>query len=530
MFKLAAKFDPLPSAFFPQLTRQAGIIRLVGQGHSYYADAPPGSQEGTLEFDLPFSTGDDTVLKFEADLPLGASINWQGPIAPLWKLLPMGDRSFSGYGQIDLKLIGKLQDPKYFGKAYLLSGRYEDKILGLLLDKITVEARGNSRQLNLLLSAEDGLGGRLGLQGALLPPENKRRLSLHGGQDSSEDKPILAVRGQISHLRPLHRDDLSLQISGLLGLNGPLNSPVFSADIEVEQGEYMLISSMSGSVNTLEMNNADKIPEPQEAVFGPTLDARLSIPGHFFIRGYGLDSEWAGDISAKGLLKEPEIIGQIHPVRGYFNLFSKPFAFSGGNISLGGGKKINPALNLELSHAGTDMTAFADITGTAARPAVAFRSIPPLPKDQILAAVLFGKNVAELSHYEAIQLAGGLNELSGGKSLSGSLLGSARKALGVDMLRISGGSANQQRNTYGSVGAESMGKASGAPSADADENMPRLEAGKYITGNIYVGVEQGVTENSTGVRIEIELKNNITLQGRTTTDSSTVGLGWKKDY
>jgi hypothetical protein len=45
-----------------------------------------------------------------------------------------------------------------------------------------------------------------------------------------------------------------------------------------------------------------------------------------------------------------------------------------------------------------------------------------------------------------------------------------------------------------------------------------------------VGVEQGVTEDSTGVRVEIELKNNITLQGRTTTQSSTVGLGWKKDY
>jgi translocation and assembly module TamB len=159
---------------------------------------------------------------------------------------------------------------------------------------------------------------------------------------------------------------------------------------------------------------------------------------------------------------------------------------------------------------------------------LAFRSIPPRPKDQILAEVLFGKDAASLSHYEAIQLASGLNELSGGKSLD--LLGSARKTLGVDMLRISGGSAGtQQRNTYGSIGADRMGGASAAAS-EQDDDAPRLEAGKYITGNIYVGVEQGVAENSTGIRVEVELKNNLTLQGRSTVQSSDVGLGWKKDY
>jgi translocation and assembly module TamB len=152
-----------------------------------------------------------------------------------------------------------------------------------------------------------------------------------------------------------------------------------------------------------------------------------------------------------------------------------------------------------------------------------------MPRDQILAEVLFGKNVTSLSHYEAIQLASGLNELSGGGAFN--LLGSARKTLGVDLLRISGGGGNQQRNTYGSIGADNMGGAAASrSSSEQDEAMPRLEAGKYITDNIYVGLEQGVTEDSTGVRIEVELKNNLTLQGRTTMQSSDVGLGWKKDY
>jgi len=45
-----------------------------------------------------------------------------------------------------------------------------------------------------------------------------------------------------------------------------------------------------------------------------------------------------------------------------------------------------------------------------------------------------------------------------------------------------------------------------------------------------VGVEQGVTEGSTGVRVEVELKPNLRLQGRSNVQSSEVGLGWKMDY
>ncbi|MDR1243044.1 MAG: translocation/assembly module TamB [Deltaproteobacteria bacterium] len=526
LFQLSAAFSRAPSPAFPQLKPQDGVVRLSGQGRSYYADAPQGSQEGSLEFDLPFRAED--ALTFEPALPLGMRLNWQGPAGPLWELLPLGERYFSGYGRIALELLGSLRDPQYHGSAYLIDGRYEDKIIGLLLDDITLEAKGDSSELGLLLSAGDGLGGKIGLQGALLPAAKTPGQSRRSGADNAG--PSIAVHGQISHLRPLHRDDLMLQLSGLLSLNGPLDTPKLSADIEIERGEYTLIPSSGASITTLEIADATRETDAQTPAFSPDFDATLRIPGRFFIRGYGLDSEWAGEISAKGLPGQMEFSGDIRPVRGYFNLLSKPFAFSGGNIALGGGKKIDPILNLELSHTGPNITAFADITGTAARPVLAFRSLPPRPKDQILAEVLFGKDATSLSHYEAIQLASGLNELSGGKSLD--LLGSARKTLGVDMLRISGGNAGaRQRNTYGSIGADGMGRASTADSSSAqDDAAPRLEAGKYITGNIYVGVEQGVTEDSTGIRVEVELKNNLTLQGRSTMQSSDVGLGWKKDY
>ena len=60
--------------------------------------------------------------------------------------------------------------------------------------------------------------------------------------------------------------------------------------------------------------------------------------------------------------------------------------------------------------------------------------------------------------------------------------------------------------------------------------MPSLEAGKYINDSIYVGVEQGASAESTGVRVEIELSPHINVQGKTTPGSSQVGIGWKMDY
>ena len=80
-------------------------------------------------------------------------------------------------------------------------------------------------------------------------------------------------------------------------------------------------------------------------------------------------------------------------------------------------------------------------------------------------------------------------------------------------------------------GLQNMPGAAGqSKSADDAEQAPSLEAGKYINDSIYVGVDQGMTQESTGVRVEVELFPNVMLEGRTSTKSSQMGLGWKKDY
>ena len=57
-----------------------------------------------------------------------------------------------------------------------------------------------------------------------------------------------------------------------------------------------------------------------------------------------------------------------------------------------------------------------------------------------------------------------------------------------------------------------------------------LEVGKYVMDNVYVGLEQGMNGDASGVRVEIELAPNLNLEGVSTPQGSEVGLNWKKDY
>ena len=153
----------------------------------------------------------------------------------------------------------------------------------------------------------------------------------------------------------------------------------------------------------------------------------------------------------------------------------------------------------------------------------------------MLARVLFGKDISELSRFEALQLANSVRELAGAGQGGGiSALTTVRKSLGLDMLRLGGGDADNTRTTSGmagEAGAPGLPSAqTGGNKASPDSGLPSLEAGKYINDSIYVGVEQGASPESTGVRVEIELTPHINLQGKTSPSSSQLGVGWKMDY
>ncbi len=247
----------------------------------------------------------------------------------------------------------------------------------------------------------------------------------------------------------------------------------------------------------------------------PAQDVQITIPRRFFIRGRGLDSEWEGELHVGGAASSPVLTGSLRPVRGQFELLSRTFMFSEGTIAFQGNEPPDPDLNLDLTYESSLLAAVIKVGGTASHPALSLESRPAMPQDEIMAAILFGKRASDLSRFEILQVANGLRVLAGVGDSGFDPLTTLRRTLGIDVLRVGGGSDSSGRSRSGS-----------------DDGMDdlNLEAGKYVLDNVYVGVIQGATDGSTGVRVEVELLPNLTIEGRSTSTSSEVGVGWKRDY
>lgn len=511
---------------FAQLGRSSGRLALNGSLDFNALTKPETALEKKLAQIVPEQAHPAAPLTFavpmylssggfplpDMNAPLRADLVWLGEIAPLWEFAMMPDRYLSGLAAIRINISGRLSSPRFNGSAYVAAGQFEDREHGVMLANIEMGAHASSQKnFSFTLTATDGDKGKLGIEGSIEP-----------GSESA-----LNLRGRIEHLSPLHRDDLKLLITGLVAVTGPLSQPNVKVQTIIEQGEITLLDSlMTGSVPTLEIYDPDSgLTKRKE---GALLDISVDIPRRLYIRGRGLDSEWKGRLKIAGPSSSPEIKGILQPVRGQFNILSRNFKIAQGDIEFAGGTRVNPALNLALTYASSSINAIVRIGGNLDQPSIEIESSPPLPQDEVLAHVLFGKSVSDLSRFEALQLANGLRTLSGGGE-SFDLLRDMRETTGLDVLRVGSSDGSQQG---GPQASGESGSASLAPagSEGAASGQTTLEAGKYINDSIYMGVDKGINQESTTVRVEIELFPQVTLQGSSSPDSSQVGIGWKKDY
>ena len=133
------------------------------------------------------------------------------------------------------------------------------------------------------------------------------------------------------------------------------------------------------------------------------------------------------------------------------------------------------------------------MSGTPAQPKITLKSDPELPQDEILARVLFNKSTGGLSIGEAAQLASAAAALASGRT------GRAGQ------LAYRGRSRPPYARQFGRRGRTGT-----------------VEAGRNISENVYVGVEQGTSAASTVV--EVSITDNLKLRS-TTSSKAAVGRG-----
>lgn len=234
------------------------------------------------------------------------------------------------------------------------------------------------------------------------------------------------------------------------------------------------------------------------------LDVDIETPGRTFVRGRGIDSEWKGSFHVTGAAIEPPIAGNASLVRGRFNLLGKRFALTRGVVQFSGGWPPAPALDVESETQLKDMTGFLKVSGTTAAPVVTIESDPPAARDEILARMLFNRDLAHVSPIEAIQLAEAADLLAGRKGLF-QFTERARKILRVDNIDVA------QEN--------------------GDMKDSSVRVGKYLRNDVYVQVEQGLGAETGKVQTEVSITPNLSVESTVDRNAKTgIGLKWKKDY
>lgn len=478
--------------------------------------------EGALQLPLSFSS--DGVPAPALSRPLHGELHWDGPLAPLWRFVPLADRRLNGQGALDVAVSGSLDVPKVQARARVRDGRYDDLAVGLMLDDIELDADvqpfGSSA---LSLKAGDGRGGTLSLQGTI---------------GSFKDGMPLDARGRLVDLKPLRRNDLRIRLSGDVNVAGPAPAPHVQADITVSEGELLLTQLPGGGITVLDVVNADTLsgqaaltspasPDSETAVPLATgkLDVTVTVPNRFFVRGHGIESEWKGRLAVTGPFDAPSVVGDLRSVRGSIALLGKDFRLTKGVVSFEGG--VMPFLDVVVTYVSSALTAEVTISGPAEHPSLHLSSQPNLPQDEIVAQVLFGRSSSGLSKLQALQAAAALSSLAGFGSGGQGLLDLTRGFLGVDVLRFGSAEGPQTAQKRSDPFAGPSGTADG--NGD-DEAAPTLEVGKYVLDNVYVGLEQGIGPDTGGVRVEVELGPHTNLEAKTTDRASEVGVNWKWDY
>jgi translocation and assembly module TamB len=450
-------------------------------------------------------------LSVPPDGRLGLQLRGAGQIEHLADLLPLGEDRVSGHFAANLAVGGTVAAPSANGRVTLSDARYENFATGAVLTNMQADLVGDRDRLTLSsFSAGDTADGSIKAQGNVIM--------------NGPSGPSAELSATLAHFRVAARDEAVATASGTVSIAGPLSAPKVTAPITVDRADISLPSSLPPNVvvlKVIETGSKTGQPPPAQPAETPalpaTLDIKVDMPGNIFVRGHALDSEWRGKLTITGTSAAPAISGHLEQINGSVDLLGKTFSLTRGTITFDGTAKLDPVLDIAAETSTTDITAQVNISGFASAPKITLTSTPVVPQDEILARVMFGKGVGQMTAGEGLQLAAAAASLAGGGP---GMLDRLRSGIGLDYFKLGSGSTGA---TTGSLNP-------GATSNTATGGTA-LSAGKYIMPGVSVGVSQGVSPPTSKVTVQIEVRPHLTIGGEAGQSGSTgIGVNYNYDY
>lgn len=414
----------------------------------------------------------------------------------------LGNRVISGPVSVDLALDGPLALSSLSGRVSLAGGRLADPALPFTVQNLNANVALSGGQAQVDNSAEISTGGRVVARGTIgLTSPFNADLTIGVQSVTLRDPQLYETR-----------------TNGELSLTGPLTGGAqIAGRIALPETEIRVSSTGLGGATSLEGLTHINEPAPvretrrragllasQNTDTGGTssrpfgLNIVISAPNRLFIRGRGLDAELGGELLIAGTSANVIPSGAFNLIRGRLDILGQRITLTRASLQLEG--DFDPTLDVIASTEANGITSSVIVSGSASDPEVTFSSNPELPEEEVLAQLLFGRQLDQLSAFQALQLANAVATLAG-RGGDG-IISKLRQGTGLDDLDIQ----------------------------TDDAGNAQLKAGKYLSENLYseVVVDQS---GQTQINLNLDVTDSLTFKGRVGADGNTgIGLFFEKDY
>ncbi len=377
---------------------------------------------------------------------LFAQLRFKGPAEALWRLTTVEVIDVTGPIEIAADVTGTLGNPQVRGSIAGDALRVQSALTGT--DITNVRARGRFS------------GSRLQLASFAGTAPNGGRVSGSGYVDLSG---MTATRGPQMDLRLAltNAEVMDLATMGATA-TGPMRivsngvGGTIAGRLQVSRARWRLgVAETSQTLPNIPTREINLPPDIRPAT-APGAPWRYLInavaPSGIEVDGMGLDSEWSANVQLRGTTDAPRIIGEarVIPRQGFYTFAGARFEITEGAIFFTGESPPDPRLDIRAETETEGLAVVVTVRGNSSRPEIAFTSIPALPEEELLARLLFGDGVENLSATDALQLGAAVASLRGGGGMDP--INRLRTAIGLDRLRIVPADPALQRGTAIALG------------------------------------------------------------------------------
>ncbi|GGD57089.1 DUF490 domain-containing protein [Erythrobacter arachoides] len=363
---------------------------------------------------------------------LVGQLRYNGSSSALWRLAAIDLIDITGPVVVAADVTGTLGDPQLRGSLQGDDLRVRSALTGTDVTGVRARGRFDGPRFNLTSFAGTAAnGGRVSGSGFV---------DLSG--ITGDRGPRMDIRLAAANAEILDLPTMGATVTGPMrivsnGVGGTIAGRLRANEARWRLGGAAEAIAQLPSVRTTEINvPADRAPAAvASAPWRYLID--VNAPGGIQVDGLGLESEWRSDnLQIRGSTDDPRLDGNVEivPRQGSYSFAGVRFEITRGEIFFDQNVPIDPRIDLLAETEVDNLSVAVNVRGNASQPDVTFSSIPALPEEELLARLLFGGSITNLSATDALQLGAAVASLQGGGGVGP--INQLRDAIGLDRLRI----------------------------------------------------------------------------------------------